>query len=746
MEALNSLTPEQARVVHHPLGRHAIVLAVAGSGKTTTMVHRVRFLLNQGVQPSQLLVLMFNKLAREQFKAKCLSTGLPSSISQQIHSFHSYSFRILQRARLDVGMEIWGEEKAEVYRNILKRAIRAVEKSERLPQDSIDPEEAANAISLWKGALIPAEQERAGYTGSPHMPKVYQEFEKMRLAKSAITFDDFVPMAVGILESAHSRQELAVPRYQHVIVDEYQDVNWGQQRLTELVAGRHADVMAVGDDDQTIYEWRGARPNYIRHLFHERFAHKPADRYVLTTSFRFGPVLAQAAENVISLNGGRGDKRVVAHDVRKPAAISIIATSSEQSSDVEREIADQVAAYIRWLAEKGQRDLSDRVAVLGRTFSQLASLQATFVRRRIPFRVVGSAPLFGRREIVVLLHYCRLAEALRAPITADLTRRLVATANAPSRYLLGKDVAAAASIVQQQGGSVLDVLDLLRDGDRSSLTAQERDTVSEWRRRLERLAELVTERRAAAASLHWLVEVLGYRKYLTTYYGDSEESSDRTKCLDAFLDFAKASNQPIADFINIVESIDVTCGVPVEEQVTFTTVFRTKGLEYDLVVIPSCLEGFMPSLRGDRARVHDLAGIVPSAEPSPVVDNERRLFYVGLTRARSQVLIGTVAPPMTGHQENSSVPVMSRFLAEMRLEPTMQMLGWLADGDPVGAQTAVFGRVCGAAVRNRDLRAAAEILIGRYLPAAGCDVLAARVSALLADEPIAPFSYPPGYF
>ena len=144
--------------------------------------------------------------------------------------------------------------------------------------------------------------ERAGTHTSSYLPLVYQEFEKLRRSENALTFDDFVPLAVSLLEHNPVVNQRNCQNVQYLIVDEYQDINYGQQRLIELLAGVQADVMVVGDDDQTIYEWRGARPNYILNDFAQVFQNKPVLDYRLSRSFRFGPLIAQCASNVISWN------------------------------------------------------------------------------------------------------------------------------------------------------------------------------------------------------------------------------------------------------------------------------------------------------------------------------------------------------------------------------------------------------------------------------------------------------------
>lgn len=256
------LTPEQETVVHHPLDTHARVLAVAGSGKSTTMAHRIQYLVQeQHIRPSAILVLMFNTLARKQFVGHLDKISLSPAFQPAVHTFHSFSFHMIgelvKSGALPGNTQFWLADKSELIWLTVKRAITNLEKAKRVLPDSVDPQDALNSIGLWKGSLIPPD--RAGSYTSPYLPKVYQEFEQLRLSEHALTFDDFIPLAVDILENDLQVQQRYSRDLRHLIIDEYQDINYGQQRLIELLAGDHVDLMVVGDDDQTIYEWRGAR-------------------------------------------------------------------------------------------------------------------------------------------------------------------------------------------------------------------------------------------------------------------------------------------------------------------------------------------------------------------------------------------------------------------------------------------------------------------------------------------------------
>ena len=616
------LTDEQQSVVNHPPGSHARVRAVAGSGKTTAMVHRLKHLLASRSVPAQrILILMFNAMARQEFKAKAESIGLPTDALKRVHTFHSFSFQLIRSVGLlGSSTSVWAEDKAELQRLTIKRAITAAEKAGLVERDSIDPQTAEEAIGLWKGSLIPPLLERAGHRSIPEMAHVYIEYEKLRTKARGVTYDDFVPYAVEAIRSA---TRPLVPSYAHIIVDEYQDVNYGQQTLLESIAGERAEVMVVGDDDQTIYEWRGARPEYINSLFGERFHSKPTTSYVLSHSFRFGPLLAQAAENVIGLNEQREHKPVIAHAVDKQTSIDVITTSSEQPSDVDRVLREQVWAR---LIQAGipVSAMAAHVAVLGRTFAQLAAFESELLAHSIPYRVVGQSPFFERREVALLLNYLRVAGRLKHKLRSEDVELFLSIMNVPNRFLPRADVERLAKNLQGEP-TVLALLEHLHDADRSPLLDSQREKVQELWQRVGRLQEVVDkqEGRSAAEVLTWFIEVLGYREYFRDYYGDGSESEERLQTLDAFLAYCAIQRVTIGDLLAHVDRLDPTAGAPIDQQVTLTTVFRTKGLEFDYVIIPSCLEGFMPMAAGTECPVFDIAGLVSEPTPSPAIESER---------------------------------------------------------------------------------------------------------------------------
>jgi DNA helicase-2/ATP-dependent DNA helicase PcrA len=494
--------------------------------------------------------------------------------------------------------------------------------------------------------------------------------------------------------------------------------------------------MVVGDDDQTIYEWRGARPNYILREFVTVFSNKPHADYTLSRSFRFGPVLAQSAQNVISFNNNRLRKLLIAHTPATDTHLDILYTSSEQPTDVNKELARQVMAIVRECKDPR------KVIVLARMFSQLSGLEAELLSKGIPYRVLGRSPFFERRELCVLLDYIRLAMILDRPVDRLADKSLKSVANTPNRKLSREILGRTMELALLRGATTRAALQGLVSEWDSPLSRVQRERVGELLELLDRVQERIIEQTDLRAGdmLAWLVEALGYLKHFDDYYGRSENSEDRKRAVGLFCGYAQSTGLGVLDFVHHVEQLDPTLGRPEEEQIVMTTVFRTKGLEYDYVVIPNCDEGYMPCLFETGNLVFDKAGLVKEPEPSEIIENERRLFYVAITRARKGVLVGASTAPTKGSQGKSPSSRPSRFLAEIQREPTVAVMGplqRLAAGDSTARS-----ELRTQAARYGGVKAVMDNLLTQYFPALKEYALARELESIAARLPALPFTYP----
>ena len=565
-------------------------------------------------------------------------------------------------------MQWFGEYEGLATLHLLK-AISTIAKRQQINRADLSKDEAERAISLWKGSLT--RPDCAGYAGSngDAYVAIYREFEELRHENNAITFDDFIPLAIALIQSDRSRLSKHASALKYIIVDEYQDINLGQERLIELLATCGADVMVVGDDDQTIYEWRGARSEYILSEFMTTFSNKPHLTYRLTRSFRFGYSIAQASNNVIAHNTNRLEKTLVANKPRLDSHITII-----DSEDVNHRLTNEIINLV-----KHKKVPPSEIRVLGRTYAQLNSLTTEFMLRKIPFKVEGASPFIKSGECKVLLDYIRGASSLDLIPDKTLEPPFLNIANKPNRYLGHADLRRMLQRGHNDGKSFRDLLSDTTQDPASFSSNTQRENLKELLSFLEELDLKICEnpRYPAAKLLDWIEKRIELQEHYRNHLGEGETSLGRSYNLSALIAYAHHTALSWRAFIEHVERFDSTQGRPEDAWIRMMTIHKTKGLEFDYVVIPDCQEGFMPVFAESEDPTYDTEH--PKREPRAAewIENERRLFYVGATRARKGLFIG--APPIVSapQQEQGdakkSDTIASRFLEECELDPTLEL-------------------------------------------------------------------------
>ena len=729
------LTEEQRQIVEHPDNCHGKVLSVAGSGKTTAMAYRVRHLLQTRRIPRRAVqALMFNRLAWRQFGAKLAEIGLSREGQPGVDTFHGFCRRFLD---LEQGPHWYGDG-AELMRLNLLKAIDKVRKAYELADDLpwLDLESAEQAISLWKNALTPPE--RAGYRGpfGEVFVAIYREYEKARIQARAVTFDDFAPLAVARLSDSGVRRELGLDRLRYIIVDEYQDVNLAQQRLLEVLAADGADLMVVGDDDQTIYEWRGARADYILGEFQSVFANKPHRVYKLTNSFRFGYMVAQGSSHVAQQNSRRLEKRVVAADLSRETDIAVFYDEPGAEGSANKELAAEILTLAR---TKGVAP--GDIRVLGRTYAQLNGLCAEFLLEKIPFKVLGAPSLLTAPETQALLDYVRAAAGWGEVLTPGLAQAFLNIANKPSRFLARRDLEPLLAAGRREGLTLGATLEqgLAQAGRWNSMTAAQ--GLTGLMQLLAGLAEMLAEMPVPLAGplLRETARRSELPRHYENYYGRGESSLKRVETLNSFIAYAGRSALAWPEFLDHVAGLDTTLGLPEAAWIKLATVHSSKGLEFDYVFLPDCREGYMPVQGVDGDPTFDKENPARRPRAAEWIENERRLFYVAATRARRGLYIGAPAPWPAGKLPGPLDSKYSRFLEEMELEPVRAVaaeLGKARRGEPEE-----LAAVCRRYAAFHALLRPLQEFYARQLP--GEIAAAVRAVELAAAE--RPFQYRQNY-
>jgi DNA helicase-2/ATP-dependent DNA helicase PcrA len=633
------LNAAQREAVEHFEGP-LLVLAGAGSGKTRVLTARIaRLIEHHGVAPAHILAVTFTNKAAGEMRSRVTRLLGEEPAGMWIGTFHAIGARMLRREAALVGrtpgFTIYDEDDSlGVIRRIMDR--------QKISAKQFPPRALRAAISDAKNALVfPAEYERLAM--DPHAKaaaSVYHELEATLRESNAVDFDDLLLLPVRVLRENPTRLAEYRERFQFVLVDEYQDTNRAQYQFVTLLGGEHGNVCVVGDDDQSIYGWRGAD---IRNIldFEKDF---PKARVVrLEENYRSLPPILEVANVVISGNQARRGKTL------RPTR-----TGGERVTVVgaldERDEADWVAEEIgtRLTAE---RDLTRRdIAILYRTNAQSRALEEALRRRAVPYRIIGAVRFYDRREIRDLMAYLKL---VANPADDEAFARAVAV---PRRGLGDATLDTLAAIARRAKTSRLDA------SRREELLGELRPAA---RQALSDFAAMIDRYRARAQEasvdelLRELIEEIRYADHLLAEGPEGAERLENVRELVAGAAEVVADEggelglTPLDHFLQRASLItDVDRDDPNADAVSMMTLHNAKGLEFPIVFISGLEEGLFPL-----SRAHD--------EPA-LLEEERRLFYVGITRAERKLYLVHARSRRRNGEMLPSIP--SSFLAPIPRE------------------------------------------------------------------------------
>lgn len=648
------LTHEQAAIVAHDFGP-ALVFAVAGAGKSTAAVHRIERLVREKVfQPQNILATTFSRASARDLRRRL--DAWPHCSRVEATTLHSVGFRIIRRAqRLGHydNLQLNDAPGSDLGPVIYARAVARARRDGVYLPDSLDREDFLNYVSRCKGQLQYADLARAELneeglrvarqaenpsTDSVYLA-LYRIFEQVRLEHGMITFDDMLLTGWEALVRFPDVLREVQGQYRAVLVDEFQDLNLAQSEMLDLIAREHRNYMAIGDDDQTIYEWRGASVDFIL-TFEQRYG---ATKYYIRDNFRSYASHLALANRVIEHNRKREPKRLnLTRGFAGTTHTHMHGSVEDQAEQIVREIQGALA---------GPYQKPD-IAVLVRMYAQTPFIEAGLIEARIPYVVKGSAPFYQRPELLVLLAYLRLGltegqlrrgEGIPDAELRDVRRAWELVYNRPTRFMSKVLADRVFDVVCQQRTTFVRALNTVageqddRLGDRLSALAQ----VIAW------LADGVKDT-LAETLLDDLDRRLGYKEYLTRSGGLPETAEGRVHNVTALIRYARSKGTG-AEFLQHLDYISfqkVGRNLADEEDVvTITTVFRAKGLQWPVVIVPNCNQGTYPAGGPDR------------------LEEERRIFYVALTRPEKVLHLHVVAA--------TDSPPTSPFLLEAEYERTL---------------------------------------------------------------------------
>lgn len=600
---LEGLNPAQSAAVQYS-GGPLLILAGAGTGKTRTITRRVAWLVeSEGVAPERILAITFtNKAAREMRKR--IEPWVPDGT--WVGTFHATCARILRSDPEMVGRTSnFTICDTQDKRGILRRLI----KDQGWDTTVHKPRKFETVISDWKrrqmGPAAAAEEASLYGLDEERCARIYEKYEQSLNSQDAFDFDDLLLRGLQLVSMDAKGDRKWAERFEHVLVDEYQDTNEIQYQLVRKLSDAHGNLSVCGDPDQSIYRWRGADiGNILR--FEKDF---PGTKVVrLEQNYRSVGMILKAAQGVIKRNTSRKEKDLFTDKEEGPPLCLI------DNADEEAEAMAVARQASRWV-DAGTS--ADEVAVFYRTNACSRSLEAAFTRLRIPYQVVGGQAFFERREIKDLMAYARLAVNPREDVSVE---RVL---NVPPRGIGKKSVDQLREKAQECGEPLLKTM--ARSEVREQFRGPARKGLLHF---LSIQAQVKDHFKRAAEAFQVILDRTGYRRFASAL--EATEDVDRGENIDELLAFASEYDDRVGDGLSgFLEEISLLTDVDRWEEgaarVSLMTVHAAKGLEFDRVAVVGLEEGLFPHAR--------------AFEEDEGLEEERRLFYVALTRAREEVCL-----------------------------------------------------------------------------------------------------------
>ncbi len=627
---LSTLNPQQRIAVENTEGP-LLVLAGAGSGKTRVLTYRVAHLMEKGVPAWKILAITFtNKAAKEMAERVQALTGEAGS-EAWISTFHACCARILRR---DIEKLGYKRQFAIYDEDDRMSVIKAVLKELNLGDKEYPPKAVKAAISDAKNRML-SPDEWLRDAGDDFRNRKYYEayrlYERTLRGNNALDFDDLLVKTLELLAEQPPVLEYYQNRFDYILVDEYQDTNRAQYELVRLLTGKKRNLCVVGDDDQSIYGWRGAD---IRNILDFEKDFPDAKVVKLEQNYRSTGNILDAANQVIAHNQGRKEKALwtQAGEGEKIALYHALD---------ERDEAAFIAAMTRKLIAHGAR--AGDVAVLYRTNAQSRVLEEAFVRGGIPYHVYGGQKFYERREVKDLIAYMR---ALVNPDDDVSLRRII---NEPKRGIGETTVEALQSYASS---AEMSLMSAVLDVENAPLAARPKKLIGEFAELMIDLTEALYEK-TASEFLEFMIDKTGYVRALEAV--KSDENAVRIENIrelqGAVTEFERLNPEGgLADFLeNVALVADTDSLNEGGGSVTLMTLHSAKGLEFDNVFLPGMEENIFPLAR--------------ASYDDELMEEERRLAYVGITRAKKRLFLSHARSRALYNSRSANE--LSRFVSEI---------------------------------------------------------------------------------
>ena len=628
-DTLNDRQKEAVFSTEGPL----LVLAGAGSGKTRVLTHRIAYLIEEkDVNPWNIMAITFtNKAAGEMRERVDKLVGFGSE-SIWVSTFHSSCVRILRRFIENLGYSTsFSIYDADDQKTLMKQILKKMDLDSKQFRDRA----MLSAISGAKNELMSPEEFRLNAEGdwrAKKIAEIYQTYQDELKKNNALDFDDLIFKTVDLFQTNADVLEYYQERFRYIMVDEYQDTNTAQFRLIELLAGKYKNLCVVGDDDQSIYKFRGAN---ISNILDFESAFPGAKVIKLEQNYRSTSHILDAANAVIRNNQGRKDKTLwTANGEGEPVIFHQYEQAYEEADGIVRDIL------------KDGRDFQD-YAVLYRTNAQSRLLEEKCIEHNVPYRLVGGVNFYQRKEIKDVLSYLKTIANGRDDLAVQ---RII---NVPKRGIGAASIAKITAWASEQGISFYDAC--VRAAAVPGL-GKAAGKVAVFTGQIENFREALTEDEASIKALIGMIlSDTGYREELEAE--GEVESQTRLENIEELMNKAvsygeDAEHPSLDEFLEQVALVaDVDRMDDSENRVTLMTLHSAKGLEFPVVYLSGLEDGLFPSR------------MAVTADDRTELEEERRLCYVGITRAKERLVITASRMRMINGETHYSK--VSRFVEEI---------------------------------------------------------------------------------
>ena len=627
--SLNNNQRAAVEAVNNPI----LIFAGAGSGKTRVLAYKIAYLLDQGiVVPEDLLAVTFTNKAAQVMRERVTRLIKEKHVPLNIGTFHSICARILRNDIKHLGFT----SDFAIYDAADQVALLKVVMADMgVPKNSILPKTARNRISYYKNKLIAHDvaMKSARTIQDRTIVDIYKAYQKDLKKNNALDFDDLLNYPLEIFENHPRILGKYREKWKYILVDEFQDTNRAQFLLVKMLAEKHKQICVVGDDDQSIYGWRGAD---IRNILDFGKAFPNCEVFTLEENYRSTQQILTAATAVVENNEDRADKNLSAIN-GEGENLGLIETHDEM------EEADAVISALEKEIKINKRTFND-FAILYRTNAQSRALEDSFRRNGIPYKIVGGTRFYERKEVKNLLGYLRLIVNLKDTISL---RRVI---NFPPRGIGLKTVD---KCVLQATKDKKELFDVLNNPEPINIRGKQGESLVKFHDLIKKYNDLLTKINASelVRALVDETEILKYYKRQDTIE-DQERYANVMEVLNSVDEFMERNpGSLLHDFLEEVSLLtDIDEWNEDANHVTMMTVHSAKGLEFPVVFVTGLEDGLFP-----------LSGALSERN---LMEEERRLFYVALTRAQQMVyLLYATERRRTG--SDSWAGLVSRFVREI---------------------------------------------------------------------------------